>query len=283
MTSINDAPAFTSAGSFAVTENHKAVGTVAAQDPEHDAITFGLAGGADEGFFSINAHTGALAFVNAPDFETPEDANHDGVYDLVVSATDGLGAGNTQTIHVTVTDLAEPGRTFNGGNGNDNLTGTTGNDTLNGGNGKDRLDGRDGNDIISGGTGNDVLIGGRGNDRLEGSNGNDDLDGGSGNDRLAGDNSDDTLAGGGGNDFLAGGNGSDVFLFPDGFGHDAVSDFRRGDHIELAGGVFEDFHAVQAASRQVGGDTVITLDPGDAIVLQGVTLSSLHANDFWFV
>jgi predicted extracellular nuclease len=276
----NDAPVFTSAASFAVAENHTAVGTVVAVDPEHDAFTFALAGGADQGFFSIDAHTGALVFVNAPDFETPQDADHDGVYDLVVSATDAGGASNAQTIHVTVTDQAEAGQTFNGGNGNDNLAGTTGNDTMNGGNGNDRLDGRDGNDSAAGGNGNDVLIGGRGNDRLDGGNGNDRLDGGLGDDRLAGGNGNDTLAGGAGNDFLAGGNGSDTFTFASGFGQDTVSDFGPGDHIGFAGGVFQNFQAVQAASHQVGADTVITLDPADTIVLQDVSLGSLHANDF---
>ena len=109
VTPVNDAPVFTSAASFSVAENHTAVGTVAAADPEHDAFTFALAGGADQGFFSIDAHTGALSFINAPDFETAQDANHDGIYDLVVAATDLAGAAGSQTIHVTVTDFAELG------------------------------------------------------------------------------------------------------------------------------------------------------------------------------
>jgi predicted extracellular nuclease len=282
VTPVNDAPVFTSAASFSVAENHTAIGAVMAVDPEHDSFTFGLAGGADQGFFSIDTHTGALSFINSPDFETAQDANHDGIYDLVVSATDSGGAGNSQTIHVTVTDLAEAGQIFNGGNGNDNLAGTTGNDTMNGGTGNDRLDGRDGNDVASGGNGNDVLIGGRGNDLLDGGNGNDDLDGGLGDDRLSGGDGNDRLAGGGGDDFLAGGKGNDVFMFTGGFGRDTVSDLGSNDVIEFSGGVFQNFQAVRDASQQVGGDTVITLDAQNTIVLQGVTLSSLHANDFWF-
>jgi Ca2+-binding RTX toxin-like protein len=288
---LNDAPVFTSSTSFATPENQTAVGTVTAVDPEGDAFTFALSGGADKGSFSIDGHTGALAFVNAPDFETPQDANHDGVYDLVVSATDTFGASNAQTIHVTVTDVAESGQVFNGGNGNDNLAGTTGNDTMNGGNGNDRLDGRDGNDTLSGGNGNDVLIGGRGNDMLDGGNGDDQLDGGLGNDRLAGGNGNDTLTGGdgndimtggGGDDHLAGGSGNNTFVFGSGFGHDTVADFGSGDHIQFTDGVFQNFQSVMAAGQQVGGDTVITKDPGDTILLQGVTLGSLSANNFSF-
>jgi predicted extracellular nuclease len=283
VTPVNDAPVFTSSASFTVAENHTAVGNVTAVDPEHDAFTFALAGGPDQGLFSIDVHTGALALVSAPDFETKQDADHDGVYDLVVSATDALGASRTQTVHVTVTDVAESGQIFNGGNGNDNLVGTSGGDTMSGGNGNDQLDGRDGNDVASGGNGNDVLIGGRGNDTLDGGNGDDNLDGGLGDDHLEGGNGNDSLTGGDGNDFLMSGKGNDILVFAAGFGQDVVSDFGSNDIIEFTGGVFQNFQAVQAASHQVGADTVITLDAQNSITLQGVTLSSLHANDFWFV
>ena len=47
------------------------------------------AGGADAAKFTIDAATGALIFVAAPDFEAPTDAGGDNVYDVVVSATDG--------------------------------------------------------------------------------------------------------------------------------------------------------------------------------------------------
>src|SRR5262249_23256375 len=144
------------------------------------------AGGSDQDFFAIDPHTGALTFVNSPDFESREDANHDNVYDLIVSATDAFGASSTQAIHVTVTDLIEPGQTINGGNKDDNLTGTTGNDLIDGGNGNDSVTGGDGDDNLFGGNGNDTLIGGRGGDILDGGNGNDILDGGSGNNQLSG-------------------------------------------------------------------------------------------------
>src|SRR5262249_5987524 len=64
---IDGAPVFTSPTSFSVAENQTAVGTVAAQDPEHDAVVFAKAGGADQAFFTIDAHSGALSFVNSPD------------------------------------------------------------------------------------------------------------------------------------------------------------------------------------------------------------------------
>src|SRR5262249_2236065 len=156
-----------------------------------DALTFAKAGGSDQDFFKIDAQSGVLSFVNAPDFETRNDADHDNVYDLIVSATDAFGAISTQTIHVNVTDVLEVGRSIVGGNDNDNLPGTTGDDSIDGRNGNDTINAGDGNDTASGGNGNDVVNGGRGNDVLDGGEGNDTLDGGAGNNRLSGGNGND--------------------------------------------------------------------------------------------
>ena len=90
-----------------------------------------------------------------------------------------------------------------GGNGNDTLTGGSGNDILIGGNG---------NDVLSGGAGNDRIIGGNGDDVENGGDGNDILLGVHGNDTLAGGNGDDVLIGGGGADSLDGGDGNDVLI-----------------------------------------------------------------------
>ena len=263
---VNSAPVFAAPAAFVAPENGTVVATVTAADPENDAFLFGLAGGADRDFFSIDADSGALTFLTAPDFETPEDADHDNVYSLIVSATDVLGATSSQVIDVTVTNVTETGRTFNGGNGDDNFTGTLGNDTMSGGNGNDHLEGRDGNDSMSGGNGNDALLGGRGNDVLVGGNNNDTLDGGFGNDTLTG------------------GTGSDMFVFA-WSGRDVITDFAHGDHVAIDHALLPNpnFQSVLALSQQQGHDTVITLDASHSIVLQHVTLSSLQSSDFWFI
>ena len=114
-------------------------------------------------------------------------------------------------------------------------------------------------------------------------NGGETLDGKGGDDLLFGGNGSDRLIGGDGNDRLTGGNGSDTFVFGPGFGHDIVTDFSRADRIEFDGGVFQNFQAVQAATQQVGANTVITLDNDNSITLLGVDPHSLHASDFFFV
>ncbi|MDH4655028.1 peroxidase family protein [Pseudomonas sp. BN606] len=79
---------------------------------------------------------------------------------VVVSFTDDQGFAN----QVASAATAFIGGTFNGGPGNDILTGTAGDDVMNGGGGNDTLNGGAGNDLIDGATGADSMTGGAGND-----------------------------------------------------------------------------------------------------------------------
>lgn len=71
-----------------------------------------------------------------------------------------------------------------GGDGNDTIIGTAGNDTLSGGDGDDNINGGVGNDTLSGGKGVDILNGGIGDDSFIISGGPDIYKGGSGYDVL---------------------------------------------------------------------------------------------------
>ena len=86
-----------------------------------------------------------------------------------------------------------------------------------------------------------------------------------------------------GNDRLTGGRGHDTFVFASGFGRDVVTDFSHGDRIELDGHLFHNFHELMAATHEVDGNAVITLDHNNSVVLDGVALHSLHAGNFLFV
>ena len=107
----NSAPVIDSNGAGAtaavtVNENTTAVTTVHATDPEGNAVSYSLAGGADAALFQIDASTGALSFKAAPNAEARSDAGADGVYDVVVQASDGT-LTDTQAIAVTVADVNE--------------------------------------------------------------------------------------------------------------------------------------------------------------------------------
>ena len=62
-----------------------------------------------------------------------------------------------------------------------------------------------------------------------------------------------------------------------------MTDFDRDDDRIVFDDLFGSFQAVRNASRQVGSDTVITLDANNTIRLEDVRLSSLQSNDFLFV
>ena len=109
VTNVNEAPTIAGGPTRAVSvaENSTAVATVAGSDPDAGAtLTYAIAGGADAGKFSINASTGALSFLAAPDFETPTDAGANNVYDVTVQVSDGSLVA-TQAIAVTVTNVNE--------------------------------------------------------------------------------------------------------------------------------------------------------------------------------
>ena len=116
----NQSPVITSNGGGAtaavtIAEGTTAVTTMTANDPDGTTPNYTISGGADAARFTIDATTGALRFAIAPNFETPQDANGDNVYDVTVSATDGLLA-DTQALAVTVTNVNEaPVITSNGG------------------------------------------------------------------------------------------------------------------------------------------------------------------------
>ena len=113
----NEAPAITSGGSVAISENTTAVTAVTGSDPDTGTtLHYSIAGGADAALFQIDDATGALSFKTAPDFEAPADADHDNSYQVVVRASDG-SLPDYQAITVNVADVSEqsaPGPRFGG-------------------------------------------------------------------------------------------------------------------------------------------------------------------------
>ncbi len=160
VTGINEAPVITSNGGggsagIAVNENTTAVATVIATDPEGAARTYSITGGADAAKFAINATTGVLTFVAAPNYEAPGDAGANNVYDVIVRASDGVNFA-TQTLAVTIGNVVD-GSTINGTSGGNTLTGTVAEDTINGLGGNDTITGGGGADMLTGGTGADTF------------------------------------------------------------------------------------------------------------------------------
>ncbi len=103
VTSSNTPPVITSAANVSIAENTVAALTVTATDT--DSVTFSISGGTDQTRFSINSTTGALTFINPPDFESPVDANNDNIYLLQVTANDGRDNSLPQNISISITNI----------------------------------------------------------------------------------------------------------------------------------------------------------------------------------
>jgi hypothetical protein len=113
ITDLNDnTPQITSNGGGAsvavsVSENSTAVTTVVADDADVNAVlVYSISGGADAANFTIDAVTGALRFLTAPDRELPTDVGGDHVYEVEVTVSDGT-LSDTQRLLVTVLDQDE--------------------------------------------------------------------------------------------------------------------------------------------------------------------------------
>jgi VCBS repeat-containing protein len=209
------------------------------------------------------------------------------------------GQGGTITVgngSDTVVVNGGSGQTITVGNGNDSLTvnGATG-DKITAGNGNDRV-------VVSGGSGN-TIVAGNGNETVVASaEHNDTITVGNGNDTVYV----------GANDTVTIGKGSDLVVLPSstptlsapasitvledhtigmgivaalsssGFGQEKIYGFAAADQIEVSTSQFANYAAVLAASRQVGQNTVITLDASDTITLENFQLSNLKSNNVIF-
>ncbi|MEM9293474.1 MAG: Ig-like domain-containing protein [Acidobacteriota bacterium] len=109
VSAVNDPPTITTATAFSVPENQTAVADVDSTDPEGDTdgagLTYSLTGAIDDALFAIDADSGVLTFLTAPDFEMPADTGGDNVYDLEVTVTDSGGLTDVQNVAVTVTGV----------------------------------------------------------------------------------------------------------------------------------------------------------------------------------
>jgi Ca2+-binding RTX toxin-like protein len=176
VSNINEAPVITAHGggdqaNITVAENSSLVTTFTSADPDGGSRTYSIAGGADAARFTINATTGQLSFISAPNFEAPTDAGGNNVYDVSVRVSDGA-LSDLQALSVSIANVIDgltidgtsKANTLTGGSAEDRINGSGGNDTLYGLGGADTLIGGDGADKLYGGIGADILTGGAGAD-----------------------------------------------------------------------------------------------------------------------
>lgn len=106
----NAAPVLTNADSVSIIENQMAVLDVQASDGVDTAgagLSYAITGGGDAAQFSIDPVSGTPAFLSAPDFESPGDADRDNIYNVQIAVTDSGGLTDSLDIAVTVSDAEE--------------------------------------------------------------------------------------------------------------------------------------------------------------------------------
>ena len=112
LNNLNDAPTITSNGggvtaSVGIQENTTAVTTVTSTDVDGGVPVYSIVGGVDAARFTINGGSGILMFTVAPDFEAPTDVGANNLYDVTIQVDDSAGGTDTQTITITIADVAE--------------------------------------------------------------------------------------------------------------------------------------------------------------------------------
>ena len=107
----NSPPTITGGNSekHSIPENTTFVFNVNATDPDGDTLTYSIVNTAETDFnkFTIDPNTGALAFISAPSFESPNDVggnDNDNKYVVDIQVSDGV-LMDTQTIEVEVTNV----------------------------------------------------------------------------------------------------------------------------------------------------------------------------------
>lgn len=98
-----EGPVWTSNNSIAVNENSPLSFTLRATDAS--TVSYSLVGGADQAHFEVSGSTLRFASNGTRDFEAPQDADGNNIYEVIARATDANGNYTDQTIDLTVLDF----------------------------------------------------------------------------------------------------------------------------------------------------------------------------------
>ncbi len=102
----NSAPTFTSSNTTNVAESVTGTAyTATASDADGNSLSFSISGGADAVHFSVDAGSGDVSFITAPDFENPSDSDGDNIYDITLAVSDGQGGSDNLPLSLTITDV----------------------------------------------------------------------------------------------------------------------------------------------------------------------------------
>ncbi len=103
-----NAPVFPVISPYSVNENtNRVLQLPAATDADNDVITYSMQFGADASKFVFNPLTRRFMLISTPDYESPQDSDRDGIYELGFIATDSTGRSSTAQVYVHIVDVNE--------------------------------------------------------------------------------------------------------------------------------------------------------------------------------
>ncbi|MFD0915250.1 tandem-95 repeat protein [Pseudahrensia aquimaris] len=116
---IDEVPVFDQSGTgpldlieVGVNEGQAEVGVFGATTPNPATITYSISGGSSAASFAIDPTTGALSFLQAPNFEAPTDPGSDNTYFVFIRATNEDDQFDRRLIRVEVQDVDEAPTAF---------------------------------------------------------------------------------------------------------------------------------------------------------------------------
>lgn len=98
-------PLYEGATSFSLNEGTVNLATIGFVDASE--LSYVIEDAVDGSFFNIGPTTGELAFIEAPDFETPLDQSSSNTYQITVTATDQRGNSSSVDLTIAVADVDE--------------------------------------------------------------------------------------------------------------------------------------------------------------------------------
>lgn len=110
VTNVNDAPIIVGPTEFSVRENQAWQYLFDISDDEREELTISLAGADAQWFQLVSAST--VELLESKNFETPVDADLDGVYELQLSAVDESAEQTILEFTVSITDVKEPSHLY---------------------------------------------------------------------------------------------------------------------------------------------------------------------------
>ena len=100
----NKIPSITNTSSLTIADGQTTGSSVTADEQ----VIYSITGGADQANVTINQQTGAIGISPAPQLNNATDDDNDGIYEIEVTITDGVGYTSSSTLQIVVVEAPNP-------------------------------------------------------------------------------------------------------------------------------------------------------------------------------